>query len=171
MAGYEKYAVRWLTWFDAAAFCDWRTESEGLPPGSYHLPIEAQWEKAAGWTPGNTRLWTYAIQSDVIDCGRANYNNCVGGVTEVGRYRCYKSHYGCFDMSGNAWEWCSDFWGDYPSGQFDPSGPESGVDRSLRGGSWFEAGPGVEVGHRHHADPNSTSSGYGFRCARTVCPR
>jgi len=87
LMGFEKRPVRYVTWYDATDFCAWRSAAEGLPAGSYQLPTEAQWEKAAGWTPGRTTLWAYAFQSDSIDCTRANYYGCVGTTSDVGRGR------------------------------------------------------------------------------------
>jgi len=168
VAGYERRPVRWVTWYDAVALCDWRSDSEGLPAGSYHLPTEAQWEKAAGWTPGRTSLWTYAIQSDSISCDKVNYNNCKGTTTDVGYYTNSKSYYGCYDMSGNVWEWCADWYGWYPSSTSDPTGPASGTYRVLRGGLWGSSATYVEVGYRYYDTPSYVRYDYGFRCARTL---
>jgi len=167
--GRENHPVRYVTWFDAVAFCDWRSQREGLPAGSYHLPTEAQWEKAAGWDPVLKKLWTYAIQSDSIDCGKVNYNNCVGGQTEVGTYAGYTSYYGCYDMSGNVWEWCVDWHGSsYPSSLLNPAGPESGVSRVVRGGGWNNYATSVEVACRTGNTPSYVFNYDGFRCARIL---
>ena len=167
--GRESYPVRYVTWFDAVAFCDWRSQREGLPAGSYHLPTEAQWEKAAGWDPVLEKLWTYAIQSDSIDCGKVNYGNCVGGPTEVGTYAGYTSYYGCYDMSGNVWEWCGDWYGGtYPSSGSDPGGPTSGSSRVVRGGVWYPNATYVQVACRSYRSPSSVYDAGGFRCARTI---
>ncbi|NQT19473.1 MAG: SUMF1/EgtB/PvdO family nonheme iron enzyme, partial [Planctomycetes bacterium] len=99
VAGMENRPVRWISWNDADAYCVWLSASEGLPAGTYHLPTEAQWEKAAGWDPDLQKLWTYALQSDTIDCERANYNACVGHSTDVGSYHPWRSYYGCCDMT------------------------------------------------------------------------
>jgi len=174
VAGFEKRPVRWVTWYDASDFCTWRALTEGLPAGSYGLPTEAQWEKAAGWTPGRTTLWTYAFQSDTIDCTKANYAGgpsgacCVGTTTDVGTYAAWKSYYGCYDMSGNVWEWCRDWWGTYPSSLANPTGPTSGSTRVLRGGNWYNSATNVETGYRDSYAPSGVYSSGGFRCARTL---
>jgi len=168
--GYDRRPVRYVTWHDAVAFCEWRSQAEGLPAGTYALPTEAQWEKAAGWTPTRTSLWKYAIQSDSISCDTVNYNNCVGHATDVGSYEGHNSYYGCYDMSGNVWEWCADWWADgaYPTSTSDPTGPASGTYRVLRGGGWSNSATVVEVGCRTGDAPSGVSNVSGFRCARTL---
>ncbi|HUS57683.1 MAG TPA: formylglycine-generating enzyme family protein [Planctomycetota bacterium] len=170
VSGFESRPVGNVTWFDATDFCTWRPAAEGLPVGCYSLPTEVQWEKAAGWgDPARTSLWTYAIQSDSIDCNRANYNYCVGRTTDVGSYTNYNSYYGCYDMSGNVLEWCSDWYGDaYPSSTSNPTGPTMGTYRVLRGGTWTYSASSVETGCRGRISPSVVVGNYGFRCARTV---
>ena len=165
--GTERRPARYVSWEDAVAFCDWRSEAEGLPVGTHHLPTEAQWEKAAGWTPGRTTLWTYAIQSDTIDCGSVNYGSCVGRTTDVGSYSS-TSYYGCHDMSGNLTEWCSDWHQPtYPSGTLNPIGPGTGTHRVMRGASWGDSEGYCRVGTRNRASPSGVFFPIGFRCART----
>ncbi|HUV66762.1 MAG TPA: SUMF1/EgtB/PvdO family nonheme iron enzyme [Sedimentisphaerales bacterium] len=167
--GKEQRPVRHVNWHDAVAFCDWRSAAEGLPAGTYRLPTEAQWEKAAGWDPVAGKLWTYAIQSDTIRCGTVNYYLCVGRTTDVGSYP-YTSFYGCYDMSGNVWEWCADWYqSTYPSGTSDPTGPTSGSGKVLRGGGWYSLGSLCRVSYRYGSHPTNWSrSRDGFRCARTL---
>jgi len=170
--GFENRPVRWVTWYDTVAFCNWRSEAEGLPVGTYHLPTEAQWEKAAGWDPGAGKLWTYGFQSDEITPERANYNRNVGTTTDVGSYHPWRSYYGLYDASGNVWEWCSDWYEDttYPSSTSNPTGPTSGSYKVIRGGSWSNIAPAscVETGSRYSDAPSLVPDSYGFRCARTL---
>ena len=167
--GYEQRPVQWMTWFDAVAFCDWRSEEEGLPAGSYYLPTEAQWEKAAAWDPDQKKFWTYGFQSDTIDCNKCNYNYCVGHTTDVGSYP-YTSYYGCYDMSGNLYEWCADWYvsAGYPSSSYNPTGPSSGTSRVLRGGYYNKSATYAEAGSRILNTPSYVDAAYGFRCARTL---
>ena len=166
VSGWEKTPVFCVNWFDATDFCAWRSATEGLLPGSYKLPTEAQWEKAAGWMPGRPVLWTYAFQSDTINCSKANYNTCVGLPTDVGQYG--PSHYGCYDMSGNVFEWCYDWYGDYPSSTTNPTGPTTGTQRPVRGGSFSWEAPFCSVGMRLGNSPSVASIFLGFRTARTA---
>jgi len=168
--GRENHPVLYVTWSNADAFCDWRSEEEGLPPGSYYLPTEAQWEKAAGWDPELKKRWTYATQSDSISCETVNYNNCVGDTTERGSYAEHTSYYGCYDMSGNVWEWCADRYGSstYPSSILNPTGPDVGTRRILRGGGWGSTATSCDTGNRFDLTPSHVSTYTGFRCARTL---
>ena len=168
--GVERRPVRWVNWHDAVAFCDWRSAAEGLPAGSYHLPTEAQWEKAAGWDPVEQKLWKYAIQSDSISCETVNYSNCVGDTTEVAHYAENTSYYGCHDMSGNVWEWCADRWGGtYPSSTLNPTGSDTGDSCLLRGGAWDYSATHCETGYRGGNNFQwAVLNNYGFRCARTL---
>jgi len=164
--------VRWVSWYDATDFCAWRSTDQGLPAGTYRLPTEAEWEKAAGWgDPARTSLWTYAFQSDSIDTSKCNYNNSVGTTRPVGYYTNWQSYYGCYDMSGNLWEWCSDWFGgagNYPSSTSNPTGPSSGAVKMKRGGSFYLDATYCRVDYRSYDLPNMRVKGYGFRAARTA---
>jgi len=169
VAEFEQRPVRNVSWHDAVAFCDWRSEIESLPAGSYHLPYEAQWEKAAGWDPDFQKLWTYGFTgSDTIDSDKANYGNNVGDTTNVGSYHPWRSYYGLYDASGNVWEWCQDWYGSYPSGTTNPTGPETGTSRTLRGGSWSNIAINCRVESRLGNAPSNSSFIVGFRCARSL---
>ena len=170
VSGLGRRPVGYVTWFDATDFCAWRSSAEGLPADTYRLPTEAEWEKAAGWgDPARTSLWTYAIQSDSIDCNSVNCDYCVCRSTDVGSYTNYNSYYGCYDMSGNVQEWCS-YWyaGAYPSSTSNPTGPTTGTHRVLRGGNWSSVRLYVATGHRIPITPSFVYPSNGFRCARTL---
>jgi len=172
-SGFERRPVPSVTYIDATDFCAWRSAAEGLPAGSYRLPTEAEWEKAAGWgDPARQGLWTYAFQSDSIDCNKANYDTCVGTTTDVGTYAAWKSWYGCYDMTGNVWEWCYDWYGTstYPSSTSNPTGPTTGMHRVLRGGSRGYDAAGCRVGYRYRGCPvpSDVIGIVGFRAARTA---
>ena len=116
----ENFPVRYVNYYDAQAYAAWKSRQTDL---SYRLPTEQEWEKAAGWDPVQQKLYTYGFHSDMIDCSKCNYNNCTGGPTAVGSYDPHKSYYGCYDMSGNLFEWTSSV---YP-----------GDTRFIRGGHWY----------------------------------
>ena len=159
--GFEQYPIRYVSPTDALAYCDWLSQMEEMPAGSYNLPTEAQWEKAAGWDPVVKKLWTYAFQSDAIDCSKANCNSCIGRTSPVGYYN-QKSYYGCYDMTGNVWEWCSDYSATYPNGTVNPSVPDNGSRQMLRGGSWPNTYLDVRVARRNYPNcwPNCTWNGF-----------
>jgi formylglycine-generating enzyme required for sulfatase activity len=152
-AGRGNYPMRHFSFNDAEAFCQWLRTETGL---TYRLPTEEEWEKAAGWDPVLDKLWTYGYQQDTIDCNWSNYNNCIGGPTEVGYYNGVnpstndaKSYYGCYDMTGNLFEWTSSIY--------------SGIDRVYRGGSWSYGAPWCAVTYRWHNIPGNRFTYIGIR--------
>ncbi|TWT45910.1 Serine/threonine-protein kinase pkn1 [Phycisphaerae bacterium RAS1] len=187
MSGFANHPVVYVNHTDATHFCDWRSAIEGLPVGTYRLPTEAQWEKAAGWDPDLNRHWRFGEHTDgggptVLDGRRANYANSGdpydNGTTPVGYYngstygsyttQDAKSYYGCYDMSGNVWEWCYDwysaiYYSSSPSS--DPTGPTSGTNRVLRGGTWTNPVADCRSSMRTSDSPTNRVSRYGFRCS------
>jgi formylglycine-generating enzyme required for sulfatase activity len=142
---------------DAVAYCDWLSEKMDA---DYRLPTEAEWEYAAcggklikgtkysggrsldnaGWYADNSGSKTHAV-------GTKNPN-------ELGLY----------DMSGNVWEWCKDWYGSYTAdAQTNPRGPSSGAYRVLRGGSWGGTAANCRVASRSDGGPSGRGSGNGFR--------
>ncbi len=159
----------------------------------FRLPTEAEWEKAAGWDPMEGRHYRFGEHTDgcgptCLDGRRANYVNSgdpFEGVdppetTPVGYYdgsnhggvyqtQDAKSYYGCYDMSGNVWEWCYDRYGSYalcdPSPCDNPHGPTIGLNRILRGGGWYNVPTAGRSAFRYEQTPDMGSSTFGFRCA------
>ncbi|MBI4578142.1 MAG: SUMF1/EgtB/PvdO family nonheme iron enzyme, partial [Planctomycetes bacterium] len=110
VAGRADYPVRYVSWDDATAFAQWRSQLEGV---TYRLPTEQEWEKAAAWDPAQQHYYIYGFHRDTIDCSWCVYNNCygsagpmpVGYLNGTGGRNDAKSYYGGYDMSGNVWEW------------------------------------------------------------------
>jgi formylglycine-generating enzyme required for sulfatase activity len=191
-AGYDPadHPVKEVTWYGAARYCDWLSLQAGLarayqhtgdwacnggdPYGAegYRLPTDAEWEYAAQWDDERIYPWG----NEAPDCTRANFYHtdyCVGWTSPVGSYPDAPASLGLSDMAGNVWEWCNDWYtcnlGTSPA--TDPTGPGSGTDRGVRGGSCGGMGC-VGCLRCAHRDDNMaySNSRVGFRALRTVTP-
>ena len=179
-----------VSWFDAAEYCNWRSKKEGLAPAytisgntvtwtrgtnGYRLPTEAEWEYAcrAGTNTG-TSFGNSLVSSQANFDGNESYNSAttgqyLGRTAPVGSYPA--NAWGLYDMHGNVAEWCWDWFALYdrkptPS---NPTGPASGDDRVVRGGSWRAAGKFLRSANRSASDDASPSLRFndrGFRVAR-----
>ncbi len=159
--------VEQVSWNDAMEFCRKLTERERaagrLPEGyAYTLPTEAEWEYACrAGTTGD-----YAGNLDAMGWYGANS----GSTTHpVGTKQA--NAWGLHDMHGNVWEWCADWYGNYPGGSVtDPTGPPSGSYRVLRGGCWFSAAVDCRSAGRSENGPGLRSLIIGFRLALVPAP-
>lgn len=157
---YANYPVVWVYWEAAETYCNWLGK---------RLPSEAEWEKAARGTDNGVFPWG----DEWIDCTLANYHAgtdgyCVGDTTEVGSYPLGASFYGALDMAGNVYEWVSDWYQDdyySVSAYNNPTGPETGSTKVLRGGSFGSSDIFNRTAWRRTC--YSSSYAYGFRCAAT----
>lgn len=156
-SGKEEYPIRFVSAYDAQAYARWKSRVTGL---NYRLPSEQEWEKAAGWDPVLQELWTYGFQQDTIDATWCNYNDYYSGTLPVGTFNGggithdAKSYYGCYDMSGNVWEWTLALW--EPNSAY-------GV---VRSGYWSGSAVYCAVTYRSASVPSGRGPGGGFRLAR-----
>ena len=140
----------------------------------YRLPTESEWEyacRAGGQTPywwGEKPLCEKAMFANNTDKqGRcADYYKSLGLASDSpAPIRSFKPNaWGLYDMAGNVWEWCQDWFGAYPPGKTtDPTGPSDGENRIRRGGSWYGGGGRLRSANRNFANPASRYATTGFR--------
>jgi formylglycine-generating enzyme required for sulfatase activity len=155
--------VTYVTWRDAQRFIAQLNEETGL---NYRLPTEAEWEYAA--RGGINRQGRKYAGSNEVTSVAWHSGDGVAYVQPVGQKAA--NELGLYDMSGNVWEWCSDYFGDYSVGSVsNPTGPSSGELRVLRGGSWNYPATASRVSARGSGFPNASGgfpNGFtGFRLA------
>ena len=127
--------------------------------GGYRLPTESEWEYAC-------RAGTSTAYSFGDSLSKADANTDGDSTKTVGNYK--PNAFGLYDMHGNIWEWCEDWYGDYPSGAVtDPNGPGTGDRRVLRGGSFYGHVSEARASYRYFSSPTTRVSGDGFRLVRT----
>ncbi|MDM8542185.1 formylglycine-generating enzyme family protein [Desulfococcaceae bacterium HSG9] len=164
-----KRPVENVSWNDCMAFI--KKLNDRLPGLDLHLPTEVEWEYAC--RAGTQTPFSFG---DNITTDQVNYDGDYpydgapkgknrGKTVEVGTLPC--NSWGLYEMHGNVYEWCSDWYGEYPSESVvDPMGPESGEDRVLRGGGWFYFGRNVRSALRYLDEPDFRGDGTGLRFAR-----
>ncbi len=166
----DAFPVETVTWEQAAEFCRKLSEKER---GKYRLATEAEWEyacRAGTTTPFHT--------GNTISPGQANYDGnrtYAGGKKGVFRESTIKcgslppNAWGLHEMHGNVWEWCADWYGEYPNGETrDPTGPRTGDRRIFRGGCWINFPAVCRSANRAKVVPRSWNFHLGFRVVRLV---
>ncbi len=163
----DNLPVEKVSWYDAMKFCAELTNR--LPEGlKASLPTEAQWEYAC--RAGTTTAYSFG---DILNGDKANCDgNYPYGTSTKGKYlqktspvKSYAPNlWGLYDMHGNVWEWCLDYYGDYPTGTVvDPKGSNNASFRVLRGGGWDDFACYCRSAYRNWCDPGYRFSFLGFR--------
>jgi sulfatase modifying factor 1 len=178
--------VEQASWLDASNYCYRLTQQERaagriFTNWAYRLPTEAEWEYAC--RAGTTNAFCYGTN---LLSGMGNFNGeweYLGGIGTryngagvvlnrtaiVGTYP--PNAWGLFDTAGNVWEWCQDWFGNYPTNSVtDPAGPATGTARVLRGGALNAPGRYCRAAYRDRYDPASAANTVGFRVALSYAP-
>ena len=188
--------VNYVNWYDAIVYCNRRSIKEGLTPcytikdstnpdkwgdvptssddtwnavtcdwkaNGYRLPTEAEWE----WAARGGENYTYAGSDDIAEVAWYYDNTNDTGTREVRTKNA--NGYGLYDMSGNVWEWCWDWYSDSISTDTPEAGASSGSGRCQRGGSWVDDVNRCEVANRYYRSyPYYRNNYYGLRLVRTA---
>jgi formylglycine-generating enzyme required for sulfatase activity len=179
----DKNPVEQLRWSDAVKFCNKRSELEGLQPcydlktlkcnfdaSGYRLPTEAEWEYAC--RAGTTTAYFFGDSTAKAGDYAWFDKNSGGHPRPVGQKQ--PNPWGLYDIAGNVWEWCNDFYKvDYyrESPRENPQGPNEGENKVLRGGAWRFSADNCRSGYRYNESPGYSDvcfgyDIYGFRCVR-----
>lgn len=180
--------VEYVSWYDAVRFCNALSKAEGLEEAytisgstvewnreanGYRLPTEAEWEYAARGGPlgaiGESAL-SRALYAGGSNASSVAWYDANSGRTTKSVATKEANELGLYDMSGNVWEWCWDWYNNYPGDpQENPSGPEvSSGRRVLRGGAWFTPVNLVRTTYRYWNAPGFKVNSVGFRIARNA---
>jgi len=177
--------VEQMRWSDGVRYCNARSESEGLQAcydldtwkcnfaaNGYRLPTEAEWEYAC--RAGTTTAYFFGDDASKLKAYAWFEDNSGGKPRPVGRKPA--NPWGLYDMHGNLWEWCNDFYKvDYyqESPKENPRGPETGETKVLRGGAWKFSAESCSSAYRYNENPGYADvcfgyDIYGFRCVKNA---
>ncbi|MCX6600771.1 MAG: SUMF1/EgtB/PvdO family nonheme iron enzyme [bacterium] len=178
---YPGFPIVNVSWYDAVRFCNWLSHKAGLPAAydadgrlvskeGIRLPTEAEWEHAARFQQAD-----YPWGDANPDLRRARFGEVAvekrgaKGPVAVGRYPA--SPPGLYDLAGNVWEWCNDWYGPFAKSDStvgDPFGPRTGWSKGIRGGSWADMATTLRGSNRDRLDPALSLATVGFRVAQSV---
>ncbi|MEO0414951.1 MAG: SUMF1/EgtB/PvdO family nonheme iron enzyme [Verrucomicrobiota bacterium] len=153
--------VEEVSWEDAQEYLSKLNQANSFSGGwKFNLPTEAQWEYAC--RAGTTTAYAFGSS---LSSSEANFDENVDETTSARKYPANK--WGIYDMHGNVWEWCRDWYGEdyYVEGQRDPQGPSDGSNRVLRGGGWSSFDHFCRSAYRIGITPDYRGNDLGFRLA------
>jgi formylglycine-generating enzyme len=178
----DEFPMHNITWFDAVEYCNWLSEKNGLKKvytfvdkfdvkwdlsaNGYRLPTEAEWEYAA--RGGKlSKGFKYSGSNNLDEVAWYDNTTKYKGPVKVGTKK--PNELGIYDMSGNVWEWCNDYYtANYyaNSPKENPQGPGANIYRVLRGGAWHYREDYARNANRDGPEAAYTNYNYGFRLAR-----
>lgn len=154
------YPVESVSWEDAVGYCRWLSGRTGQ---NYRLPTEAEWEYACRAGSTTAYYWGDSMNDSYCWYGSNSSNH----VQSPGKK--LPNMFGLFDMSGNVWEWCNDWYDENYYSQSpsnNPAGPDSGTRRVSRGGGWCYSADDCRSAYRDSRMPGGCFSPLGFRLCR-----
>lgn len=178
----DDFPITNVTWEDAVWFCNWLSKKNFLEPvysikngqiycdfdkNGYRLPTEAEWEYAAkGGNKSKGTTYSGNNNLEILAWYGKNSNKSPKTVgTKI------PNELGIYDMTGNVWEWCWDYYNEYYYSYGDsnnPRGPEKGLNRSLRGGSWDTMDPYLRIANRSSVNQKDSNGYYGVRVVKNA---
>ena len=151
------YPIYYVSWVECQEFIQ-RLNARG--EGHYRLPTEAEWEYAC--RAGTATRWSHGDDAQQLEQVAWYFDNADWKTHPVRRKKA--NHYGLYDMHGNVWEWCQDWYDAYPTGTvINPQGPALGSDKVLRGGSWDSPARACRSVRRAYRRPEYRLNCIGFR--------
>jgi formylglycine-generating enzyme required for sulfatase activity len=163
----SEFPVEQVSWEDALKFCE---KLSSLPDEKaagrvYRFPTEAEWEYAC--RAGTSTAYCFGDDEESLSDYAWYHGNSGKRPHPVALKK--PNAWGLYDMCGNVYEWCSDWFGDYPKGAVsDPAGPKGGVYRVYRGGSWFDGAAYCRSSYRRGGYPAHRNLNFGFRVALSL---
>lgn len=171
----DNLPVEQVSWYDAAAYANKLSERDGLRPAYRISGTDVDWDRSAdGWRLPTEAEWEYAARG-----GASSRGYTYAGSNDVGTVAWYSgsttkpvgtkvaNELGLHDLSGNVWEWCWDWYGNYgAASQTDPAGAASGTDHVVRGGSWFFGAMSARSSFRSNHASENRNHNLGFRLVR-----
>jgi len=176
----DTHPVVCVSWYDAVTYCNWLSMKHGLEPvytgkgddtrcyyfkNGYRLPTEAEWEYAC--RAGSSSLYSFGNNREELEAHGWYSSNSEFRTQPVGQKR--PNAFGLHDMHGNVWEWCWDWYSEYPLAEImNPRGPRVGSYRAIRGGSMFCAAIYCRSALRNQLSPGGRMAYLGFRVVRNI---
>jgi len=158
------YPVELVSWDDICNSGGFLEKLNVKTGKKFRLPTEAEWEYAARGGTHTRFYWGDDPSYALINNNAWYVDNSISTTHPVGEKT--QNAFGLYDMSGNVWEWCNDWYGTYPGGSVtDPPGPATGLYRVIRGGCWFHDAADCRSAIRNNPYPSNRLDIIGFRLA------